>query len=64
MNSIDEYKEVIRQTLFDWHKMPWEMALMLIDKHELEIQRDFDFGIVANIWIERLYLEWQAQYKT
>ncbi len=62
MASVDEYKEVIRQTLFDWHKMPWEMALMLIEKHELEIQRDFDSGIVPSTWIERLYLEWRANY--
>lgn len=60
-NDLDRYQGVIRQTLFDWHDVPWEDAVAMIEKHQHEIERDFNSGIAAADWIKRIYLEWRAE---
>jgi hypothetical protein len=59
--DFDRYQEVIRKTLFDWHNVPWESAVTMIEKYQQEIERDFNSGIVAADWVKRIYLEWRAE---
>jgi len=60
-DKLDSYTEVIRQNLFQAHGVPWEFAVAMIEKHEKEIERDFESGLPAVDWVKRIFLEYRSE---
>ena len=62
-DDLENYKEVIRQNLFQAHGVPWEFAVVMIDAHQREIEKAFEAGTPAIDWVKRIYLEWRIENK-